>query len=81
MSRNQNIIDSKPKNYVSDTKPLNSQAFDAKPKSNIDDDNFNEGETVTTTLTVGGWMGSPFITYTVAQTLTFEQPKGGRAGN
>ena len=76
-----NTIDIKPKNnLVVDIKPTNSQTIDVKPKGNIDDPFFNEEESVTSVLTVGAWMGSPFITYTVAGTVTFNQPKGGRAG-
>ena len=76
-----NTVDIKPKNnLVADIKPTNSQTVDVKPKGNIDDPFFNEYETVDSVITVGAWMGSPFITYTVAQTVTFTQPKGGRAG-
>ena len=74
-------IDIKPKNNQTlDIKPVNSQTYDAKPKANINDSFFNEDETVTSVFLVGHYMGIPSLTYTVAGTVTFTQPRGGRAG-
>ena len=76
-----NTVDIKPKNnLVADIKPKNSQTYDSKPKGNIEDPFFNEYETVNSVITVGMYLGIPGITYTVAGTVSFVQPKGGRAG-
>lgn len=74
-------FDSKPKsNPALDAKPINTQTFDEKPKGIIYDPNFNEDETINSVITVGAYAGLPFLIYTVAGTVTFTQPKGGRAG-
>ena len=75
-----NSIDEKPEGVFKNELPSNLSVVDDKPKSIIDDSAIEGYETVNSVLTVGAWMGSPFITYTVAGTATFTQPKGGRAG-
>ncbi len=74
------VFDSKPKGQVRNELPTNSNTFDAKPKGSINDDDFNEEETVNSVFLVGHYMGIPVLTYTVAGTVTFTQPRGGRAG-
>lgn len=75
------VVNTKPiGNSVVNNIPVNKDVLNIKPSGIINDKNFNQEETVDSVLTVGAYMGIPVLTYTVAGTVTFTQPRGGRAG-
>ena len=80
MPKGIDVVDQKPKSEVRDEKSKNLSVIDEKPKSFIDDSAIEGYETVNSVFLVGHYMGIPVLTYTVAGTVTFVQPKGGRAG-
>lgn len=73
------LTDEKPKGNFRNELPKSISLTDEKPKGNMG--GFVEGyETVNSVMTVGAYAGLPFLIYTVAGTVTFTQPRGGRAG-